>query len=84
MKILIKKIVFTSLFFFTFFDNVTAFDLLIPPKKPFLTKEATERKLSVNTVLPKKKPSLQKKVEKVEKEEIIKKKIVKERERGNW
>ncbi len=81
MKILIKKIVFTSLFFFTFFDNVTAFDLLIPPKKPFLTKEATERKLSVNTVLPKKKPSLQKKVEKVEKEEIIKKKIVKERER---
>ena len=44
MKTLYKKILFIYLIFLTFIVNAIALDLLIPPKKPLLSKEVKEKK----------------------------------------
>ena len=75
MKTLYKKILFIYLIFLTFIVNAIALDLLIPPKKPLLSKEVKEKKISSNTIIPKKKPVF--KVKEVEApNKIVKKKEV--------
>ena len=74
MKTLYKKILFIYLIFLTFIVNAIALDLLIPPKKPLLSKEVKEKKISSNAIIPKKKPVF--KVKEVE----VPNKIVKKKE----
>ena len=68
-KLIALNIVIFFIFQYTFADTV-----IFPKKKPFLSSEALEKKISKNTLIPLKKPSLIKKKEITKNEKIIKKK----------
>ena len=66
------KIIALNIVFLTIFNNVFAEKLIIPKKKPLLSKELIEEKIIKGQIIPQKKPQIQ--VNEILDEEIIKKK----------
>ena len=70
------KYILITIFFLTSIQLAFSTELIIPPKKPELSKEATKKILSINFIIPQKKPfkdkNTEEKVKKVEKKIITK------------
>ena len=73
----IKNII-TTIFFLTSIQSAFSNDLLIPLKKPKLSDEVIIKKITSNIIIPRKKPTKEKK-QKIE-TEVTKKKLPKSKE----